>query len=178
LHGVAAPTFWGRYDKVVCTNSMSKAYGLSGLRIGWIVASQTMIDAFWRRHEYAVIAAASPSMTLAEIALRPEKRAWLLRRQRRLSSEGRAALEAWLPQQQGRFSWRTSAATPVAFVRYHVDMPSVALAEHLRQQASVLVAPGSYLGAEGCLRVTVGYDAAKISQALARIAEVTRSLAA
>jgi aspartate/methionine/tyrosine aminotransferase len=178
LHGAPATTFWGRYDKVICTNSMSKAYGLSGLRIGWIVASQQMIDAFWRRHEYAVIAAASPSMTLAEIALRPEKREWLLQRQRRLSSEGRAVLEEWLPQQQGRFSWRRSAATPVAFLRYHFDMPSLTLAEKIRQQASVLVAPGSYLGAEGCLRVTVGYDAEKIAKALARITEVTGKLVA
>ena len=177
LHGEPAGTFWGcGHDKLICTNSTSKAYGLSGLRIGWIVASPQMIDAFWRRHEYAVISASSPSMTLAEIALKPRKRDWLLARQRRLSAEGRRVLEDWLPQQDGRFSWRPSAATPVAFVRYHFDMPSLALAERIRQQASVLVAPGSYLGAEGCLRVTVGYDADKIARALARISEVTRGI--
>jgi len=176
LHGPPAATFWGRYDKVVCVNSMSKAYGLSGLRIGWILASPDLIDACWRRHEYAVISAASPSMTLAEIALMPEKREWLLQRQRRLSAAGRQVLEDWLVHQQGRFSWRRSAATPVAFVQHHLDMPSLSLAEHLRKEASVLVAPGSYLGAEGCLRVTVGYDAAKIKAALDRIEEVTQGL--
>lgn len=173
LHGAPATTFWGSYDKLVCTNSMSKAYGLSGLRIGWIVAAPAMVEACWRRHEYAVIAAASPSMTLAEIALQPGKRAWLLQRQRRLSTEGRSVLQAWLAQQAGRFSWRASDATPVAFVQYHFEMPSLQLAEHIRQHASVLVAPGSYLGAEGCLRVTVGYEADKIAKALARIAQVT-----
>ena len=176
LHGAPAASFWGRYDKVVCVNSMSKAYGLSGLRIGWVLGPAELVEACWRRHEYAVIAAASPSMTLAEIALTPDKREWLLQRQRRLSAAGRQVLTDWLPQQDGRFSWRTSASTPVAFVQQHLDMPSLALAETLRERASVLVAPGSFLGAEGCLRVTVGYDAPKIAQALLRIGEVARTL--
>ncbi|MGC2695493.1 MAG: aminotransferase class I/II-fold pyridoxal phosphate-dependent enzyme, partial [Candidatus Angelobacter sp.] len=79
------PSFWGMYDKVICVNSLSKAYGLAGLRIGWIVAAPEMIEELWRRHEYAVIAAAGPSMKLAEIALQPEKRKMLLERQKRLS---------------------------------------------------------------------------------------------
>src|SRR5438132_8391583 len=97
------PTFWGMYDKVICVNSMSKAYGLAGLRIGWAVASPEMIEALWRRHEYAVIAAAGPSMKLAEIALQPAKREMLLNRQRRLSREGHGVLEAWVQAQDGRF---------------------------------------------------------------------------
>ena len=31
------PSFYGRYDKVIAMGSMSKAYGLPGLRIGWAV---------------------------------------------------------------------------------------------------------------------------------------------
>ena len=69
-----APSFWGEYDRVICVNSMSKAYGLAGLRIGWTVAAPDVIEALWRRHEYAVIAASGPSMTLAEIALQNGKR--------------------------------------------------------------------------------------------------------
>src|SRR5690349_1847499 len=82
------PSFWGMYDRVVCVNSLSKAYGLAGLRIGWAVASLGMIEELWRRHEYAVIAASGPSMALAEIALRPDKRQMLLDRQKQLSREG------------------------------------------------------------------------------------------
>jgi len=36
--GVTTPTFWEMYDRVIVTNGLSKAYGLPGLRIGWIVA--------------------------------------------------------------------------------------------------------------------------------------------
>src|SRR5262249_54214591 len=104
FEGAPTPSFWGMYDKLMCVNSLSKAYGLAGLRIGWALASPEIVESLWRRHEYAVIAAAGPSMRLAEIALEPHKRQALLDRQKRLSSEGHALLQSWLVDQQGRFS--------------------------------------------------------------------------
>ena len=170
------PSFWGMYDKLVCVNSLSKAYGLAGLRIGWSVASPEMIEALWRRHEYAVIAAAGPSMKLAEIALEPAKRRMLLERQKKLSREGHRILRDWVREQNGRFSVDEPIATSIAFVRYHFDMPSVDLADLIRQKASVLVAPGAYLGTEHHLRITVGYEPEKVRTALARIGKVVASL--
>jgi len=172
------PTFWGMYDRLICTNSLSKAYGLSGLRIGWAVTTPAMADELWRRHEYAGIAAAAPSMTLAEIALQPAKRLQLLTRQREISRAGLAVMRNWLPTQQGRFFLHTPQATSIAFVGYTGGMPSYALAEAIRQQASVLVAPGSTLGVESYLRITVGYEPAKIEAALNRIGAVMQTLAA
>jgi aspartate/methionine/tyrosine aminotransferase len=177
--GVAdTPTFWGMYDRLICTNSLSKAYGLSGLRIGWAVTTPAMADELWRRHEYAVIAAAAPSMTLAEIALQPAKRLQLLTRQRQISRDGLVVMHNWLSTQQGRFFLHTPQATSIAFVGYTGAMPSYDLAEAIRQQASVLVAPGSTLGVEGYLRITVGYEPAKIEAALTRIGGVMQTLSA
>ena len=169
LNGDETPSFWGMYERAICVNSMSKAYGLAGLRIGWVMASPEMVEAFWRRHEYAVIAAAGPSMKLAEIALQPAKRATLLGRQRKLSRAGHTLLENWVRAQEGRFSVSQAVATSIAFVQYNFDMPSAELADHLRRRASVLVAPGAYLGTEHHLRITVGYPPQKVSTALERI---------
>jgi aspartate/methionine/tyrosine aminotransferase len=171
------PSFWGMYERVVCVNSMSKAYGLAGLRIGWAVASPEMIEELWRRHEYAVIAAAGPSMKLAEIALQPAKRKMLLDRQKGLSREGHAVLEQWVRAQEGRFSVSKAVATSIAFVGYNFDMPSAELADHIRTKASVLVAPGGYLGTENHLRITVGYEPEKVRTALERIGAVAAELA-
>lgn len=170
--GAETSSFWGMYDRVICTNSLSKAYGLAGLRIGWAVAPRDMADELWRRHEYAVIAAAAPSMTLAEIALQPEKRRSLLERQRTISAVGRAVFDAWLARQEGRFSVQPSVATCIAFVRCHLPIDSYTLAERIRQEASVLVAPGAALGAEHHLRITVGYEPEKVQTALDRIGAV------
>jgi aspartate/methionine/tyrosine aminotransferase len=162
---------------LICVNSLSKAYGLAGLRIGWAVASPKVIEELWRRHEYAVIAASGPSMKLAELALRPEKRRMLLDRQKKLSREGHSLLENWVRAQEGRFSVGPAVATSIAFVRYHFDIPSAELADHIRRKASVLVAPGAYLGTEHHLRITVGYEPAKVKSALDRIGAVATKLA-
>jgi aspartate/methionine/tyrosine aminotransferase len=136
-----------------------------------------MIEELWRRHEYAVIAASGPSMKLAEIALQPAKREMLLDRQRSLSREGHAVLEAWVQAQDGGFSVSRAVATSIAFVGYNFDMPSAELADQIRRKASVLVAPGGYLGTENHLRITVGYEPEKVRTALERIGAVAAELA-
>jgi aspartate/methionine/tyrosine aminotransferase len=177
LAGDETPSFWGMYERVICVNSLSKAYGLAGLRIGWAVASPEMVEELWRRHEYAVIAASGPSMKLAEIALQPAKRKMLLDRQRKLSREGHAVLEQWVREQEGRFFASKAVATSIAFVGYNFDMPSAELADRIRTKASVLVAPGGYLGTENHLRITVGYEPEKVRTALERIGTVAAELA-
>jgi aspartate/methionine/tyrosine aminotransferase len=164
------------YDRLVCVNSLSKAYGLAGLRVGWAVASPQMIEELWRRHEYAVIAASGPSMALAEIALRPDKRQALLDRQKQLSRDGHRILRDWVRSQNGLFSVGEAMATSIAFVRCHLEIGSVALADFIRRKASVLVAPGAYLGTEHHLRITVGYEPEKVKAALSRISTAIATL--
>jgi aspartate/methionine/tyrosine aminotransferase len=172
------PSFWGSYDKVICVNSLSKAYGLAGLRIGWAVAAPKMMEALWRRHEYAVIAASGPSMKLAEMALKQEKRQMLLRRQKKISRKGHAVLHEWLQTQKGVFSMVPPQATAIAFIRYHFDMVSLEMAERIRKTRSVLLAPGAFLGTEHHLRMSIGYPPEKIKAALERIGAAVGELAA
>lgn len=174
--GGPTPSFWGSYDKVIVTNSLSKAYGLAGLRIGWALANQAAIEALWRRHEYMLIAAAGPSMKLAEIALEASKRSLLVARQKKLTLEGQRILSSWVQQQNGRFTWQAPPATSIAFVRSHLSLGSVALANHILRTVSVLVAPGAYLGTENHLRIAVGYPAEKLQLALDRLGEAVATL--
>jgi len=39
-----SPTFWGRYDKVVVTSGLSKAFAMPGLRVGWTIAPPDLIE--------------------------------------------------------------------------------------------------------------------------------------
>jgi aspartate/methionine/tyrosine aminotransferase len=79
------PPLSEHYERTISVNSLSKSYGLSGLRIGWIVAADPdLIERFWRRHEYAVIATSAVGMALAEVALQPTVREALLKRNRKI----------------------------------------------------------------------------------------------
>ena len=160
------PSFWNQYERVVAVNSLSKAYGLPGLRIGWAVAPASLVGPLWRRHEYAVIAAAGPSMRLAELALDDATRARLLARQRKLSRGGWEIMSAWLDLNRDLVSCVTPVATSMAFVRYHLDEESVMVANAIREHASVLVAPGAYLGAEHHLRITHGVGRERVERGL------------
>ena len=101
----------------------------------------------------------------------------LLDRQRELSRTGHTVLEKWVREQEGRFNVSQAVATSIAFVGYNFDMPSAELANHIRRKASVLVAPGGYLGTENHLRITVGYEPEKVRTALERIGAVAAELA-
>jgi len=115
---------------------------------------------------------------LAEFALQEAKRKMLLERQKELSRAGHQILRNWIEEQNGAFSIVEPAATSTAFVRYHFDVPSCELADHIRKKSSVLVAPGALLGAEHHLRIAVGIDTDKLKIALDRIGASVCELAA
>ena len=177
LTDIETPSFFGRYDRIVAVNSLSKAYGLSGLRIGWLVAPHSAVDTIWRRHEYATISAGALDMFFAEIALAEPMRTRLLNRTRGLIREGYARLESWINEHSPLLSVIPPESTALAFVRYHLNMPSGEVAEALRQRAEVLVAPGEYFGIENHLRITHGLKAEYLREALDRIGSVFEELA-
>jgi aspartate/methionine/tyrosine aminotransferase len=172
------PTFWGRYERTISVGSLSKAFGLPGLRLGWIVAPAEIVEAAWRRHEYATIATGMLSMRLGELALEPSTRDRLLARTRRYIRDGYGRLDAWIGANADLLSIVPPDATALGFVRYHLDLPSVEVAHALRREADVLVAPGSTFGVEHHLRITHGLEPALLDEALDRAGRVLRGLAA
>jgi aspartate/methionine/tyrosine aminotransferase len=173
---VETRTFWSQYERTVVVNSLSKSYGLAGLRIGWLVAPASIVGPLWRRHEYAVISAAGPSMRLAEVALSQPVRQRLLARQRGLAREGWDLIDRWIAEHDDLVSIGPAEATSIAFVRYHLPIGSAELAEAIRRDVSVLVAPGAFLGGGGYLRLTHGLGRERVAPALERIADALRRL--
>jgi aspartate/methionine/tyrosine aminotransferase len=175
--GVATESFWAAHPRTVCVNSLSKAYGLCGLRIGWVVAPQPLADALWRRHEYAVISASLPSVFLAERALEQAKRAELLARQRELVRDGDALFADWLASNGELMTATPAPATALAFPRYAAPLPSEQVADALRARGSVLVVPGAMMGSDGHFRMSVGFEPEFLGGALDRIGTVLAELA-
>ena len=172
------PTFWGRYERAISVGSLSKAFGLPGLRLGWLVAPPEIVEATWRRHEYATIATGMLSMRLGELALEPATRDRLLARTRGYIREGYGRLAAWIGANADLLSIVPPAATALGFVRYDLDLPSVEVAHALRRDAGVLVAPGATFGVEHHLRITHGLEPAMLDEAFERAGRVLRGLAA
>jgi aspartate/methionine/tyrosine aminotransferase len=165
-------SFFGRYDKVVATGSMSKAYGLPGLRLGWLVAPAATIDEVWARHEYTTISATMLANKLAAIALSPAVRPRLLQRTRKYIRRGYPVLQQWIDSHEDMFSLHPPDAAAIAFVRYHIDINSSDLASRLRSQKSVLIVPGDHFGLDHFVRISFGLPQDYLVAALDRFHEL------
>ncbi|HYA48232.1 MAG TPA: aminotransferase class I/II-fold pyridoxal phosphate-dependent enzyme, partial [Burkholderiales bacterium] len=93
LSGVRTPSFWGSYDKVLVTNGLSKAYGLPGLRIGWIVGPEDVVQKVWPYHDYTTISPSALSDHLATLVLAPSRRERILERTRTILMANLPVLE-------------------------------------------------------------------------------------
>ena len=165
------PSFYGRYDKVVAIGSLSKAYGLPGLRIGWLVASEDLVQKAWMRHEYVAISATMLSNKLAAIALSPEVRPKLIRRTREFVRRGYAVLEKWLEDHGDTFKVVPPDAAAICFVRYNLDVNSTEFVERLRKEKSVFIVPGDHFGMDHFFRISFGQPEEYLVPALNRIHE-------
>ena len=163
------PSFYGRYDRVLAVGSLSKAYGLPGLRVGWVLGPPAVVDEIWARHEYTTISAAMLANKLAALALSPEVRPRVLARTRRYIRRGYPILQAWMDSHPGAFSLRPPDASAIAFVRYHLDINSTQFAERLRREKSVLIVPGDHFGLDRHMRIAFGLPEEYLVAGLDRI---------
>ena len=169
LTDTETPSFWGRYDKVLAMNSLSKAYGLPGLRIGWVVGPADIVDDIWARHEYTTISATMLANKLAAIALSPQVRPRLIQRARDYIRRGFPILDGWLRSHEGTFTLVPPQAAAIAFVRYHLDVNSIELVERLTCEKSVLIVPGDHFGLDHHLRISFGLPPDYLRAGLDRI---------
>ncbi|WP_419950388.1 aminotransferase class I/II-fold pyridoxal phosphate-dependent enzyme [Candidatus Palauibacter sp.] len=168
--GPETPSFWGRYDRVVVSGSLSKAYALPGLRLGWITAPAAMHEEFWSRKDYTTITPATLSDVAARRVLSPEVRPRVLERTRGIIRANLPRLTGWLDDRDDLFSYRAPDAGAICYVRYALDINSSELAERLRAEKSVLLVPGDHFGMDHYLRVGFGNPAAELEEALGRVA--------
>jgi hypothetical protein len=171
LGDTRTPSFWGRHDRVLVTNSLSKAYGLPGLRLGWIVGADAEIAELWGRTDYSTICPASLSDALARVALEPRTRARIRERTHGIVRKNLELLEAWMREQEGRFRYRPPDAGAICFTRYDAPIDSSAFAEKLRAEKDVLVVPGDHFGMDGFVRIGFGVPADELLEALGRVRE-------
>lgn len=172
------PSFWGRYERVIVTNSLSKAYGLPGLRVGWVLAPADVRSDLWARTDYTTITVASLSDALAHAALQPDNRDRILARTRRIIRENLAVLSEWLDGQDGLFHYQPPDAGAICYVRYEAPMGSTALAEKLRVEQDLLVVPGDQFGMDHYLRIGFGPPRAELEVALDRLEGAFREVLA
>ena len=166
------PSFYGRYERILAVGSMSKAYGLPGLRTGWVAGPEEMLDKIWARHEYTTLSTTMLSNKLATLALSEKVRPAIIQRTRNYIRKGFPVLEQWMKEQGEVLACIPPQAAAIAFIKYDLDINSTELAMKLLQEKSVLIIPGDHFGLDKYIRVSYGLSHDYLNGGLARISEV------
>ncbi len=172
IDGRETPTIWGRYERAIVTSGLSKAYGLPGLRIGWIVGPPQFVATTWAYHDYTTIAPGALNDRLAAFALAPVRREQILARTRGILRANLPVLTGWLDARGEEFHYVPPEAGAIAFVRYRHRVNSTELTTTLRVEKGVLIVPGDQFGMDGWLRIGYGGPAAQLSEGLERLGQV------
>ena len=169
------PSFRGRYERVLAIGSMSKAYGMPGLRLGWIVAPEDAVEEIWARQEYVTIGSAMLANKLAAFALSPEVRPRIVQRTRDYTRKGYGHFERWAKDHGDLLTWVPPQAAPIVLVRYDAEGNSTELCMRLIQEHSVEVVPGDHFGMDGYLRISYGLPEDYLLEGLERVSRVFTS---
>ncbi|HEV7180530.1 MAG TPA: aminotransferase class I/II-fold pyridoxal phosphate-dependent enzyme [Candidatus Baltobacteraceae bacterium] len=158
------------YDRALSLNVVSKAYGLPGLRVGWIASRDS--DALNRMAElkhYLSICNSAPSEVLATIAVKAQAR--IFERTRALVTENLAKLGAFFARHADRFEWYEPDGGCVAFPRYTGPEGAQTFCRALLEREGVLLLPASLyqsdLLAVAHDRFRIGFGRKGIDEALA-----------
>ncbi len=158
VSGPLSPTFAGRYDKVVVTGGLSKAFALPGLRTGWIVAPPKLIRHLCQYHDYLTLTPSFLSDYLADVVMQPTRRDQILERTRKIIRANLPQVEKWIASHNDIFNYARPQAGAIVTVRYRLPIASETLFNRFRREQSVLITPGAHFGIGKYIRVGFGYE--------------------
>ncbi len=164
--GEADPWFCDICDHSLSLGVMSKAYGLPGLRIGWIATQdRKLYDKLLKYKYYTTICNSAPSEYLATIALRHHNT--ILRNNLDLIKDNLAFAERFFNKHQDIILNNRPQAGPIAFHKYLGPNSVEWFCEELLEAQGVLLLPGYVYGTDGYFRM--GYGRSDFKEGLMRL---------
>ncbi|EGD93102.1 aminotransferase [Trichophyton tonsurans CBS 112818] len=149
------------YDKVIVTGSASKAYALAGIRVGWIIASQDIIDQCLHARDYTTISVSQLDDRVASFALGEKCVSKLLARNATLARHNLNILTAFVEEFSSVCDWYKPLAGTTAFVKFSkngVPVDDVRLCKLVFDRVGVMFVLGGHcFGPEFKGFVRIGY---------------------
>jgi aspartate/methionine/tyrosine aminotransferase len=145
LEADALPQAADLSERALSLNVMSKAYGLPGLRIGWLACrDRALLERLERRKHYTTICNAVPSEHLAALALRNGEA--IRARNRAIVAENVPVFEAFFAARP--VEWEPPQGGCVCFPRLTTGEPTSTFCRRLVEEAGVILLPADVFASE------------------------------
>ena len=152
----------------ISVGTLSKPFGLPGLRIGWIAGSAELVAKCWAMRDYVSLSPGKLNDALAVLAFKHRGR--IVERTQAIVRRNLETARRWFEENADTVSWTPPRGGLLAMMRYALDIPSLELSNHLAEKYGVMLAPGSAFGIEHHLRIGIGQEPKVFAEGLGRTA--------
>jgi aspartate/methionine/tyrosine aminotransferase len=149
-----APPIFDLGARGVSVGTLSKPFGLPGLRIGWIAGPPDLVRECWGMRDYITLSPGKLNDALARLAM--THRDGIIERNSRIIRANLVTASAWMAERADFMQWTPPRGGLLALLRYDLNVDSLELADKLATEHSVMLAPGSAFGYEHHLRLGIG----------------------
>jgi aspartate/methionine/tyrosine aminotransferase len=161
------PALCDRYEGGISLSGLSKAYGLPGLRSGWLATQDPALPEQWLRFkDYTTICSSAPSEILSIIALQNQET--ILRRNLQMVLANTATAQAFFARHAGQLAWTPPKAGSVALARWLGEGTVEEFCQGLLDACGVMLVPGSLFDLPGDF-FRLGLGRANFSEALGEV---------
>ncbi|HSR32897.1 MAG TPA: aminotransferase class I/II-fold pyridoxal phosphate-dependent enzyme [Anaerolineae bacterium] len=163
---VPAPPMYDLGPSGISVGTLSKPFGLPGLRLGWMAAPAEIIAECWATRDYVSLSPGKLNDALAILAIKHRDK--IIKRNEAIIAANLSSAGVWFNKHADILSWSPPRGGLLALLRYNLDIPSLELANKLAEEYSVMLAPGSAFGYEHHLRIGIGQAPATFVAGLER----------
>ncbi|KAL7939213.1 pyridoxal phosphate-dependent transferase [Trichoderma chlorosporum] len=168
------------YEKAIVTGSLSKAYSLAGIRVGWLASGdKAIVERLAEARHYTAISVSQLDDQVASYALSPAVRGPLLKRNIQLAKRNADLLKTFVEAHPSVCSWVAPSAGTTAFIQFHAGgkaVNDVAFCRDVLDKTKVFFVPGSHCFGRG--QDFAGYVRVGFVGSTAVLAEALQKLAA
>ncbi len=159
-------------ERAIVTGSFSKTFSLTGLRLGWIVASNQIIEKCMLHRDYTTISNGVIDDSLAALAMKHIDR--IYKRNLKIIRTNHRILSSWI-KDEPLIDWIPPRAGSVAFLRHNLKISSEDLCLRLIQEKGTFLVPGSCFEMEGFVRIGYGCKTKILQEGLSRFKDFLNS---
>lgn len=177
FEGPFSPSFAEYYDKAICSCSLSKVWGAPGLRVGWMIGPEDIIERGSALKEYTTLGGSILSEFLAAKMLQKDNRDKLVSRGRKQVRESFTFYSNWMDNHQGVLSWIPPKFGVITLIKHNLPVSSDEFCMRLLKEKSVAVVPADTCfpkirNADRYMRLSYCHPPDILQDALSKIDEV------